>query len=86
MSLRAKAHRGEMGLIQSGTVKVYTTLRRSFLLSFATFGLILIVLGGTVFSRLDLPTVAGLSGAAGIIIFLSNLLGYGIYKYLEQNY
>ena len=76
----------EVGEARSLPIQVLAMLRRSFLLSFATFGLVLLVLGATVFSYFDYGALAGLSGAAGIIIFLSNVAGYGIYKYFEQRY
>lgn len=68
---------------------LYAYLRKSFLLSFATFGLLLIVMGGAIapISNGELTNVvAGLLGASGFVIFVLNIIGYGIYSVIRRRY
>lgn len=66
--------------------RVYSRIRSSFLLSFATFGLFLILLGGTVFQYFGDPATAGVVGASGLIIFLVNVVAYLVYLYLARKF
>lgn len=65
--------------------QLFSTVRGSFLLSFATGGLALIVLAA-VFPYFANPAVAGILAASGIVIFLINVAAHFIYKLLEYVY
>jgi hypothetical protein len=65
---------------------VYVPLRRSFLLSFATFGLFLIVLAGAVIAPRGHDVLSGLFAASGVIIFTINVIGYFLYGFVKHRY
>lgn len=64
--------------------RVYNRIRRSFLLSFSVFGIVMVGLGGVVAQLVSGDgTWPGVIAASGVVIFFINLLGYFVYKALE---
>lgn len=85
MSLAYRQGESDEGVVESLLRQVYKTLRRSFLLSFATFGLLLTVFGAAV-DPMGHAALAGILGASGIIVFTVNILAYLVYSLLEKRY
>ena len=74
-------HRKEHSL----PVQVLLTIKGSFLLSFATLGLLLVVLAAGIPYVIS-DEVAGIVAASGLVIFVINVVGHFIYKLLERSF
>jgi membrane protein YdbS with pleckstrin-like domain len=64
-------------------MRVALRIRQSFLLSFATAGLLLVVVS-SVFPYFADPAVAGILAASGVVVFVINVVGFVLYKQLER--
>lgn len=86
MSLSETTHDDYDSPVVRTGLRVLRAFRRSALLMFAAVGLVLIVLAGTIISALGHGALAGLIAASGIVIFVVNVVGYGLYKVIEYHY
>ena len=64
--------------------RIANTIGESFLIKFAIVGLGMILFGGVINVVWGSPTWSGVTAAAGLVVFVLNVLGYLLYKFLVK--
>ena len=80
-SRRGRSGEGGFEIVRYGRA-LYARIRRSFLLASAAFGLLLVVFAATVVDAVASGTWSGLIAASGVIIFVVNIIGIGVYRFI----